>query len=127
MRSRLRRLGTAGLFGAFLLVSAIGAGPEASPIAILRCTINQRMFYVDPFESVTIAFSNRSDRVVDEVHFVMRYNGRTEEIVDRGTFSKNVLSEHTFRAFWNTRYEGAKPAECFAEYAHFVGEPVTRP
>ena len=118
MRVRLRHVTQAGLIGVLLFVTGIGAGSDASPIKVSRCTVNQRMFYVDPFESVTIAFTNRSARVVDEVDFTVRYNGHTESIVDRGTFSKDVLIEHTLRAFWNTHYQGSEPSACFASYAH---------
>jgi hypothetical protein len=109
---------------AFALFLAGGAAHAAAfspaPVQLLDCKINHRSAFVDPYKSVTIAFVNRGDGVVDDVHFRIRYADRTADLSDKGTFAKDVSVDHTFRAFWNVLFAGSTPASCSVEYVHFA-------
>ena len=59
----------------------------------------------------------------DEVRFTVEYAGRTEHIIDRGTFSQNVRIDHAFNGFYNARYRGPSP-RCTVDYVEFRDESV---
>ena len=110
------------LFAAFTIGDVADARPDVptvEPVQILRCTINRRLGYVDPYQPVWIAFVNRRDALADDVHFTVLYAGRTAHIDDRGAFSTGIKIEHTFRAFWNVLFVGAEPTSCAVDYVHF--------
>jgi hypothetical protein len=91
-----------------------------TPVQVVRCTVNQRRGYVDPYQSVSIGFVDRYDAPADEVRFTVRYAGRTAHILDRGTFSKAVRIDHIFREFWGALFAGSNVTSCSVEYAHFA-------
>jgi hypothetical protein len=105
-----------------LLWSESGAARASAPapVQLLDCRINHRMSFVDPYRAATIAFVNRGDTTVDDIHFRIRYAGQTADVLDRGSFSKDVNVNHDYRVFWNVPFAGAKPSSCSVEYVHFA-------
>jgi hypothetical protein len=89
-----------------------------SPIVITDCRISNTRSYVSGYRPLVLAFSNRRAVPADEVRFTVEYAGRTERIVDRGTFSQNVRIDHAFDGFYNVRYRGPS-ANCSVDYVEF--------
>lgn len=108
------------LFSAGDVAAARADVPTVGPVQILQCTVNRRLGYVDPYQSISITFVNRRDAQADDAHFAVLYAGRTAHIDDRGAFSKGIKIEHTFRAFWNVLFVGAEPTACAVDYVHFA-------
>jgi hypothetical protein len=88
------------------------------PVVIDDCRISNARSYVAAFKPVVLAFINRQTTPADEVRFTVEYDGRTEHVVDRGTFSQNVRIEHAFDGFHNARYRDASPT-CSVDYVEF--------
>jgi hypothetical protein len=129
MTNALPGLRVAVLGAALLAVSFAGgfgranAGePGTAPVQVVRCTVNQRRGYVDPYKSVSIDFVNLRDAPADEVRFTVRYAGRTSHILDRGTFSKAVRIDHIFHEFWGALFVGSNAMSCTVDYVHFADD-----
>jgi hypothetical protein len=89
-----------------------------NPIVIDDCRIVNARSYVSADRPLVLAFTNRRATPADEIHFTVRYAGRTEHIVDRGVFSQNVRIDHAFPGFYNARYWAAPPS-CSVDYVEF--------
>jgi hypothetical protein len=89
-----------------------------NPIIIDDCHVNNTRSYISADRPVVLAFTNRQATPADEIRFTVEYAGRTEHIVDRGTFSENVRIDHAFSGFFNARYQGAPPT-CTVDYVEF--------
>jgi hypothetical protein len=89
-----------------------------NPIVIDECRITNTRSYVSVDKPVVLAFTNRRATPAEEIHFTVRYAGRTEQIVDKGTFSQNVRIDHAFRGFYNQRYQASSPS-CAVDYVEF--------
>jgi hypothetical protein len=94
------------------------AGPSSSPITIDECRITNNRSYVSAHAPLVLVFTNREAVPAGEIRFTVRYAGRTEHIVDKGTFYQNVRIEHAFNAFYNARYAGPGPS-CSVDYVEF--------
>jgi hypothetical protein len=89
-----------------------------NPVVIEECRIDNTRSYVSADRPLVLAFTNRRATPADEVHVTVRYAGRTEHIVDRGIFSRDVRIDHAFRGFYNARYLAAPPT-CTVDYVEF--------
>jgi K+-transporting ATPase KdpF subunit len=89
-----------------------------NPIIIDECRIDNTRSYVSADRPVVLAFTNRQATSADEIRFTVEYAGRTEHIIDRGTFSQNVRIDHAFSGFYNARYRGVPPT-CMVDYVEF--------
>jgi hypothetical protein len=68
---------------------------------------------------VVLWFRNTSALVVDEVHFIARYNGGEATIVEKGVFSPGVLVQHQFIAAVGALPSRESPAGA-VQYVHFT-------
>jgi hypothetical protein len=89
-----------------------------NPVIIDECRINNTRSYVSANRPLVLAFTSRAATPADEIRFTVEYDGRTEHIVDRGTFSRDVRIDHAFNGFYNARYQGAPPS-CTVDYVEF--------
>lgn len=94
-----------------------------SPIAVDECRVANTRSYVSVGNPLALGFTNLRATPADEVHFSVEYAGRTEHVVDRGTFSQNVRIGHAFSGFFNARYQGAPPS-CTIDYVEFADGTV---
>jgi hypothetical protein len=91
---------------------------SASPIIIEYCRIRNTRSYVSADRSIELAFTNRRAMTADEIRFSVEYAGRTEHIIDKGTFSQIVRIDHACNGFYNARYRAAPPS-CSVDYVQF--------
>jgi hypothetical protein len=89
-----------------------------NPIVIDECHITNTRSYVSADRPIAVAFTNRRATPAEEIRFTVEYAGRTEHVVDKGTFSQNVRVDHAFRGFYNERYQ-AVPPSCTVDYVEF--------
>jgi hypothetical protein len=89
-----------------------------SPITIDQCHVANTRSYVSAGKPIALGFTNLRAIPADEIRFRVEYDGRTEQIVDRGTFSQNVRVDHAFSGFYNARYQGPPPS-CSVDYVEF--------
>jgi hypothetical protein len=117
-----RKLMVAGL--ALIAWCALTQGATAlavsslNPVVVDDCRISNTRSYVSAYRPLMLAFTNRRAMAADEIRFTVQYGGRTEHIVDRGTFSQNVRIDHSFNGFYNVRYGGPSPS-CTVDYVEF--------
>jgi hypothetical protein len=97
--------------------AALAAG-SPNPISVEQCRINNSRSYVSAYRPLVVAFTNRAPVAADEVRFTIEYAGRTEHIVDKGTFAQNVRIDHSFDGFYNVPYRGPA-ANCTVDYVRF--------
>jgi hypothetical protein len=91
---------------------------SVNPIVIDECRIANSRSYVSAEKPLVLAFTNRQATPADEVRFTVQYAGRTEHVVDRGTFAQNVRIDHAFSGFYNQRYLAESPS-CAVDYVKF--------
>jgi hypothetical protein len=99
---------------------------SVSPIIIEGCRIRNTRSYVSADRSIELAFTNRRAMAADEIRFTVEYAGRSEHIIDKGTFSQNVRIDHAFNGFYNARYRGMPP-NCSVDYVRFLDDSVWTP
>jgi hypothetical protein len=121
MRARVALVSFLTMLSLVGIAPARAVAPGSGPVQLLECRIHRRMGYVEPYRSVTITFVNTGNAGVDEVRFKIQYAGHTATLVDRGTFSKDVAIAHTYPAFWNVPFAGAKPDACMVDSVRYAG------
>jgi hypothetical protein len=86
-----------------------------APIAVKSCSINEGSIvtpYPGPIRTATglnVTFSNASSAPVSNVEFVIGYNGQSETVDDKGTFSPNVTIDHNLKVFNDAVNSGGSP------------------
>ena len=88
-----------------------------SPITVDECRVANTRSYVSASKPVALGFTNLRAIPADEIRFRVEYAGRTEQVVDRGTFSPNVRIDHDFSGFFNARFQGSP--SCTVDYVEF--------
>jgi hypothetical protein len=96
------------------------------PITIDACRLDNTRSYVSAFKPLSLIFTNRASMPVNEVRFTVTYAGRTEHIVDRGTFAQDVRIEHAFNGFYGVPHLQASP-NCRVDYVEFSDGTVWMP
>lgn len=112
-------------FGLVLQSTAALAVSSLNPVVINDCHISNSRSYVSTYKPIDLVFTNRRATPADEVHFTVEYAGRTEHIIDRGTFSQNVRIDHAFNGFYNAQYRDSPPS-CSIDYVEFRDGSVWR-
>jgi hypothetical protein len=96
-----------------------------SPISVKSCSINEGDIvtpYPSPIRTATglnVTFSNTSSAPVSNVQFVIGYNGQSETVDDKGTFSPNVTIAHDLRIF-NDAVNSGGSANCTVAKVDFA-------
>jgi hypothetical protein len=98
--------------------AAMAATPLA-PVDINECRIIGNRADVSAYKPIVLSFTNRRATAANVVAFTIDYAGRTERIIDRGTFTQNVQIDHAFAGFYNVRYRGPSPSVCRVDYVGF--------
>lgn len=111
--------------GLLLQSAAALAAGAYDPVVIDDCRIRNARSYVSSYEPIELVFRNLRAAPAVEIHFTVEYAGRTEHIVDRGTFSQNVEVDHAFEGFYNAPYRDSPPS-CGVDYVRFRGGGVWR-
>ena len=91
-----------------------------APPLQFRCYIEMSRGYVQPYRGIHIIFTNEGTVPADEVHFTVRYAGRTEHPVDKGIFSPHVRIDHAYPGFHNMLWRSLLPDSCTVDYVHFT-------
>lgn len=119
----------AAFFGCSVLPAGAGdadSGPAAGPITIDHCSIDKASAVENPrvglrtsfVNGIVIGYTNERDAAATEIHFSVRYAGKTLTFVDRGTFAAHAKVEREFTKF-SAVYSGS-PVECRAVSASFA-------
>jgi hypothetical protein len=113
---------------ATLAVSTSPTPPAQYPIAVTRCDIVQNVI---PFpydagafpgtNTLDVSFVNHAPVAAKDVRIVVTFQGSTETIDDRGTFSQNVAIDHTFDP---SAGFGSGAAQCSVASAQFADGSV---
>jgi len=96
-----------------------------SPIAVKSCSINEGDIvtpYPSPIRTATglsVTFSNTTSSPVSDVEFVIGYNGQSETVDDKGTFSPNVTIDHNLNVF-NDAVNSGGSANCTVAKVDFA-------
>ncbi|MFY9719490.1 MAG: hypothetical protein WAK16_07580, partial [Candidatus Cybelea sp.] len=109
--------------GCALLLQPVAAkaATSSAPADINECRIVGNRAYVSAYRPIVLSFTNRQPMVANVVVFTIDYAGRTERIVDRGTFFQNVRINHAFEGFYDVPYRGSSPTSCRVDYVGFSG------
>jgi hypothetical protein len=102
------------------------SGPATAPITIDHCSIDKASAVENPrvglrtsfVNGIAIGYTNERDAAATEIHFSVRYAGKTLTFVDRGTFGPHAKVEREFTKF-SAVYSGS-PVECRAVSASFA-------
>jgi hypothetical protein len=107
--------------GCALLVQVCAAEAAISPdpIEINQCRIVANRAYVAAYKPIVLSFTSRRPMAATVVAFTIDYAGRTERIIDEGTFTQNVRIDHAFDGFYDAPYRGATPSSCRVDYVRF--------
>jgi len=89
------------------------------PIDINECRIVANRAFVSAYKPIVLSFTNRRSTAANVVAFTIDYAGRTERIIDRGTFLQNIRIDHTFDGFFDVPYRGAAPSSCRVDFVGF--------
>jgi uncharacterized membrane protein len=99
--------------------AAAKAAASVAPIQINQCYIVANRGFVSAYRPIVLSFTNRQPTPANVVAFTIDYAGRTERIVDRGTFFQSVRINHTFDGFFDVPYRGPAPSSCRVDYVGF--------
>jgi hypothetical protein len=100
--------------------AAAMAATLPTPVDIDECRIVGNRADVSAYKPIVLSFTNRRATAAKIVAFTIGYSGRTERIIDRGTFTQNVQIDHAFAGFYNVRYRGPSPSVCRVDYVGFA-------
>ncbi|HZZ01258.1 MAG TPA: hypothetical protein VFE36_16975 [Candidatus Baltobacteraceae bacterium] len=86
-----------------------------APIAVQDChvTVGRRTI-------AALEFVNRETSPADAVGILVSYNGVEQRIVDRGTFSHEIVIRHWFGVQYAPSIGAGTEAKCNVYYAHFA-------
>jgi hypothetical protein len=110
--------------------ATVMAATRLAPVDINECRIVGNRADASAYKPIVLSFTNRGAMTANVVAFTIDYAGRTERIVDKGTFTQNVQIDHAFAGFYNVRYRGPSPSICRVDYVGFsdgTGWMVTVP
>jgi len=109
MKRLFRRAAGCALQAVLFVDSGASAGaalspPNAAPITIRECSVGEDAARMNPLigvqpprtSGVTIAYVNDADVAASEIHFRVKYRGRTLAFVDRGAFPPHAKLTRTF-------------------------------
>jgi len=99
--------------------ATVMAVTRLAPVDINECRIVGSRADVSAYKPIVLSFTNRGATAANVVAFTIDYAGRTERIIDKGTFARNVQIEHAFAGFYNVRYRGPSPSICRVDYVGF--------
>ncbi len=101
------------------LGSPASAAATHHPIKIDDCHVSNGRSFVSAYKPVAISFTNRNAMTAEVVGFTVVYAGRTERIIDKGSFFRDVQIDHAFDGFYNAPYLGPAPTSCRVDYVDF--------
>ncbi|HXB82600.1 MAG TPA: hypothetical protein VNU22_04525 [Candidatus Acidoferrum sp.] len=100
--------------------AAATAATSSTPVDIDECRIVGNRADVSAYKPIVLSFTNRRPTAANVVAFTIDYAGRSERIIDRGSFMQNVRIDHAFAGFYNARYRGPSPSLCRVDYVGFA-------
>jgi hypothetical protein len=78
----------------------------------LSPVLSGNIFYeVQRIDGVNVSFVNVGTAPLNAVTFIVRYNGETQTVTDRGTFSPGIRIDHQLGALQSKPYAG-RAATC---------------
>jgi hypothetical protein len=100
--------------------AAAKAAPSPAPVDINECRIVGNGAFVSAYKPIVLSFTNRRPAAASVVAFTIDYAGRSERIIDRGTFIQNVRIDHAFDGFFDAPFRGPSPSSCRVDYVGFA-------